>query len=168
MKEAVQKTLVSPKEMRTEPSACLLHPRSMVTGRSCSGVRPSMRDMPVSLVGAHVREDPVRRAVRVLAEPCRAGGLSSHHVFDLAGDRVGVGADDDLDRGAHLDDAVGAGGLQRGFVDEVGVDDLGAQAGDAALDLFDVLDTAEPGDDLLSLVAMRFSLGVTKNESRRP
>ena len=29
--------------------------------------------------------------------------------------------------------------------------DLGAQPGDAALDLFDVVDTAEPGDDLLSL-----------------
>jgi hypothetical protein len=47
--EAVQKTLVSPKETRTEPSACLLQPRSMVTGRSCSGVRPSIRDMAMSL-----------------------------------------------------------------------------------------------------------------------
>lgn len=42
-------------------------------------------------------------------------------------------------------------GLEGGLVDEVGVGHLGAQAGDAAFDFFDVLDTAEPGDDLLSL-----------------
>src|SRR3954469_15747294 len=48
---AVQKTFVSPKETRTEPSACLLQPRSMVIGRSCSGVRPSIRDMALSLAG---------------------------------------------------------------------------------------------------------------------
>jgi hypothetical protein len=46
---------------------------------------------------------------------------------------------------------VGAGGLQGGLVDLGGVDDLGAQAGDAAFDLFDVVDAAEPGNDLLSL-----------------
>src|SRR4051794_4876032 len=55
--EAVQKTLVSPKETRTEPSACLLQPRSRVTGRSCSGVRPSVRDMMTSLA-AHTEGAP--------------------------------------------------------------------------------------------------------------
>src|SRR3954451_17844333 len=101
--EAVQKTFVSPKETRTEPSACLLHPRSMVTGRSCSGVRPSIRDMATSLAvtaeGALpvVGEGPSGVNVRT-----RQG--CSHHVLDVCGDRVGVGADDDLDGGAHLDD----------------------------------------------------------------
>src|SRR6478735_6615001 len=163
--EAVQKTLVSPKETSTEPSACLLHPRSMVTGRSCSGVRPSIRDMASSLSAERAGSVRVWGGCTAGPAPCRSGaerGLRvgswwagwvsrSHHVFDVGGDGVRVGADDDLDRGAHLDDAVGAGGLEGGFVDLAGVVDLGAEAGDAAFDLVDVLDTAEPGDDLLSL-----------------
>src|SRR3954447_18293366 len=112
VKEAVQRTLVSPKETRTEPSACLLQPRSMVTGRSCSGVRPSIRDIVPSLA---VRAEGAPPASE---EPLRSERPRSHHVFDLRGDRVGVGADDDLDGGAHLDDAVGAGGLEGGVVDQ--------------------------------------------------
>ena len=46
--------------------------------------------------------------------------LRSHHVVDVGGDRVGVGADDDLDGGTHLVDAVGARGLEGGFVDKAG------------------------------------------------
>lgn len=42
-------------------------------------------------------------------------------------------------------------GFEGGFVDFARVDDFGAQAGDAAFDLFDVLDAAESGDDLLCL-----------------
>jgi hypothetical protein len=41
--------------------------------------------------------------------------------------------------------------FEGGLVDLARVHDLGTQAGDAALDLFDVVDAAEPGDDLLSL-----------------
>src|SRR5690606_2231508 len=43
--EAVHSTLVPPKLMRAEPSACALQPRSIVTSRSWSGVRPSARTM---------------------------------------------------------------------------------------------------------------------------
>src|SRR5690606_13856745 len=166
--EAVHRTLVSPKETRTEPSACLLQPRSMVTGRSCSGVRPSMRDMAQepsrTRVGAPARgragplgpgvrggpgaRVPVRSVLRTVVARC---ARVSHEVFDLGRDGVGVGSDDDLDGGAHLDDAVGARGLESGFVDLGGVDDLGTQAGDAALDLFVVVDAAEPGNPLLGL-----------------
>src|SRR3954468_9749481 len=164
---AVQKTFVSPKETRTEPSACLLQPRSMVIGRSCSGVRPSIRDMALSLVvgpgragGKGLRKGHAERHAEG-APPASVGAPSvgeagdgpraSHHVFDVRRDRVRVRADDDLDGRAHLDDAVGAGGLQGGVVDEGGVLHLGAQAGDAALDLFDVVDAAQPRNDLLSL-----------------
>src|SRR5919204_101063 len=99
--EAVQKTLVSPKAMRTEPSACLLQPRSMVIGRSCSGVRPSIRDMATSLaVGGEAERTPPVPGRALVSE--RVGSRRSHHVFDLRGDRVRVGADDDLDGGAHL------------------------------------------------------------------
>src|SRR4051812_33593666 len=93
--EAVQRTLVSPKETSTDPSACLLQPRWMVTGRSWSGVRPSIRDMATSLAVS----EPRARAgcgtgpLRVI----RAGGPGSEHVLDLGGEGVGVGADDDLD-----------------------------------------------------------------------
>src|SRR5262245_37906746 len=147
--DAVQNTLVSPKETRTEPSACLLQPRSMLTGRSCSGVRPSIRDMATSLVAERERAPPGGEGPSSVRRSGRTGG--SHHVFDLRGDGVGVGADDDLDRGAHLDDTVRARCLQSGLVHLGGVQDLGPQPRDAALHLFDVLDAAEPGNDLLSL-----------------
>src|SRR5436190_6084861 len=96
---AVQKTFVSPKETRTEPSACLLQPRSMVIGRSWSGVRPSMRDMGRSVSGAP-KAPPLAWGWGLRA--CGLSGSRSHHVFDVGGDGVRVGADDDLDRGAHL------------------------------------------------------------------
>ena len=69
-------------------------------------------------------------------------------VLDVVGERVGLGTDDDLHDAAGDDDAVRAGLLQRRLVDGRGVDDLGAQAGDAALDLGDVVGSAEPGDDV--------------------
>jgi hypothetical protein len=45
VKDAVQSTFVRPKLMSAEPSAWSLQPRSMVTGRSSSAARPSMRVM---------------------------------------------------------------------------------------------------------------------------
>src|SRR5688500_17866517 len=94
--EAVQKTLVSPKETRTEPSACLLQPRSMVMGRSCWGVRPSIRDMRLSL---SVRAEGAPPAVGgapvvrwgVSGGEARDDPRPSHHVFDFRCDGVGVG-----------------------------------------------------------------------------
>src|ERR1051325_9762251 len=91
--EAVQKTFVSPKETRTEPSACLLHPRSMVTGRSCSGVRPSIRDMGGAYRDTAKGPFPCRNGPFRCESVTRTG--SSHHVLDVRGDRVRVGADDD-------------------------------------------------------------------------
>ena len=46
--DAVHSTLVLPNEMSAEPSAWSLQPRSIVTGRSWSGVRPSARVMSVT------------------------------------------------------------------------------------------------------------------------
>ncbi|EGJ75093.1 putative phosphotransferase system IIB component [Streptomyces sp. Tu6071] len=46
---------------------------------------------------------------------------------------------------------MGARGLEGGLVDLGGVVDLGAQPGDAALDVADVVEAAESGDDLLRL-----------------
>lgn len=54
-------------------------------------------------------------------------------------------------------------GLQGGLVDQARIDDLGAQSRDAALDLFDVVDAAEPGDDLLSLGGHFFLPDVKKD-----
>src|SRR6056300_1037789 len=45
VKEAVQRTLVLPNEIRALPSACSLQPRSIVTGRSSLASRPSARVM---------------------------------------------------------------------------------------------------------------------------
>src|SRR3954451_24169505 len=53
VKLAVHSTRVSPKLISALPSACLLQPRSMVTGRRASLSRPSMRVMmPFGLGGA--------------------------------------------------------------------------------------------------------------------
>ncbi|OEI69225.1 Uncharacterized protein Cus16_1063 [Curtobacterium sp. ER1/6] len=43
VKDAVQSTFVLPNEMSALPSACVLHPRSMLTGRWSVALRPSMR-----------------------------------------------------------------------------------------------------------------------------
>src|SRR3546814_4062294 len=42
---AVHSTRVSPKLTSTEPSACLVKPRTMETGRSWSAVRPEVRSV---------------------------------------------------------------------------------------------------------------------------
>ena len=52
--DAVQSTLVLPNEMSALPSACALQPRSIVTSRSWSGVRPSARTMVVGVSDASV------------------------------------------------------------------------------------------------------------------
>jgi len=48
---AVHSTLVSPKAMRTEPSACLVKARLMLTGRNWVGVRPLGRVTLALLMG---------------------------------------------------------------------------------------------------------------------
>src|SRR5439155_184312 len=107
-------------------------------------------DEPADLVGAAA--DPATDGFPVASGVGGAGQLAVlggdpavAAAFARAGDAFGD------DGGGHLGDAVGAGGLEGGLVDLACVDDLGAQAGDAAFDLFDVVDAAEPGDDLLSL-----------------
>lgn len=62
--DAVQSTLVLPNETRALPSACSLQPRSMVTSRNWSAVRPSARMMVVGS-DASVMRSPVE-AVRGL------------------------------------------------------------------------------------------------------
>ena len=70
---------------------------------------------------------------------------------------------------------MGAGGLEPRLVDEGGVLDLGAQAGDARLDLDDVVGAAEGGEDLLGLgahggsfrVAVRTSLVQSGSDHQR-
>ena len=47
--DAVQSTLVPPNVINADPSACSLQPRSMVTLRSWSGVRPSARTVMMLL-----------------------------------------------------------------------------------------------------------------------
>src|SRR5690554_6342461 len=49
VKDAVHKSLVRPKEMSALPSACSLHPRSIVTGRNSLAARPSIRVVVIGL-----------------------------------------------------------------------------------------------------------------------
>src|SRR5262245_3464787 len=46
---AVQSTRVAPNSTSTDPSACMLQSREIVTGRSWSGARPSGRSIPCSV-----------------------------------------------------------------------------------------------------------------------
>src|SRR3546814_5850239 len=76
---AVHSTRVSPKLTSTEPSACLVKPRTMETGRSWSAVRPEVRS--VESVTEHDGEangSGVNPAT-VRAAPATATGLPDTH-----------------------------------------------------------------------------------------
>src|SRR3569623_666375 len=70
---ALQSTRVSPKLTRTEPSACLVKPRWMVTVRSWSGVRPEGR----------VIEDAYKLWARSIRRDGRAPYNSRMNIDDL-------------------------------------------------------------------------------------
>src|SRR5690606_37508109 len=90
--DAVHSTFVPPKEMRADPSACALQPRSIVMGRSWSRVRPSARRVSVMFslsaggFGASVKVDGTG-----LHEP-HGRHLAAHHAVGEPQELVGRGA----------------------------------------------------------------------------
>ncbi len=101
-----------------------------------------------------LREHRVRHARPRPGRPPRdrrGDRARSQKVLDVVGERVGLGADDDLHDVAGDEHAVRAGASSAPPRRRRRVVDLGAQASDAALDLDDVACSAEPGDDVAAL-----------------
>src|SRR5690606_16763116 len=90
---------------------------------------------------------PWRRSCRRRAR----GRARSPEVLDVLDDVVRLGTDDDLHRGALLDDPEGTGGAQRGLVDLARVLHLDADPGDARLEVDDVPVATESREDGLCL-----------------
>src|SRR3954452_7870274 len=83
------------------------------------------------------------------APPPSAAG--PEELLDLRGDRVGARSEDHLDDRSRTHHSVRPGLPECGLVHQGGVSHLGAQPGDAGLDLHDVAVTTEPRHDLMGL-----------------
>ena len=103
VKDAVHSTRVSPNEISAEPSACSLQPRSMVTGRSWSGVRPSARSFTV--VVSVMRCPFLGLAFGVQFRQVDGAGLHERHGRDL-------GPEEPAGQARELGLGVVAGGLE--------------------------------------------------------
>src|SRR3954454_7725598 len=90
--DAVHSTRVFPNEMSAEPSACRLQPRSMVTGRSWSGVRPSARVVSVTGISSIGMGWSVRKFDDTGVHQVDGGDLRADEAVRQAQELVGVGA----------------------------------------------------------------------------